>query len=56
VEKELAEVIDGVGHKGGDAEVIGTSLSFAEVEIGKIDAGEEEQRILVVSSKLMLGL
>jgi len=56
VEKELAEVVDGVGDESGNAEVIGTSLAFAKVKIGEVDAGEEEERILVVCRKLVLGL
>ena len=43
MEQELAEVVDGVGDEGGDAEVIGAGLSLTKVKIGEIDAGKEEE-------------
>lgn len=56
VKEELSEVVDGVGHKGGDAEVVGAGLTFAKAEGVEIDAGQEKKRVLVVRSKLVLGL
>jgi hypothetical protein len=56
VEEQLAEVVDGVGDEGGDAEVVGAGLALAEVEVGEVDAGEEEERVLVVGGELVLGL
>jgi hypothetical protein len=56
VKEKLAKVVDGVGDEGGDAEVVGAGLALAEVEVGEVDAGEEEERILVVGGELVLGL
>ena len=56
MEEKLAKVVDGVGNEGGDAEVVGTRLALAELELGHVDTGEIEESILVVCGELVLGL
>ena len=48
VEEELAEVVDAVGDEGRDAEVVGSGLPLALVEVGELYAGEVEERVFVV--------
>jgi hypothetical protein len=40
VEKKLTEVVDGVGDKGSDTEVVGTASALGWGEVFKIDTGE----------------
>lgn len=56
VEEKFAEVVNGVGDKRGDAEVVGASLAFAKVEVCKVDAGEVEERVFVVRCEFVFPL
>lgn len=56
VEEELAEVVDGVGDEGRDAEVVGAVLAVFEGERSDVDAGEVEEGVFVVCSEFGFGL
>jgi hypothetical protein len=56
VEEEFAEVVDGVGDEGGDAEVVGAGLAVAEFEGADVDAGEVEEGVFVVGGEFVLRL
>lgn len=56
MEKKLAEIVDRVGDKGGDTEVICSRLALTEVEIREVNTGEIEERILVIGSEFVLRL
>lgn len=56
VEEELAEVVDGVGDEGCDAEVVGAALGFFRGEGGEVDAGEVEEGVAVVGGEVMFCL
>lgn len=56
VEKELSKVVDGVGDEGSDAEVVGTRLALAELELADVDTREIEEGVFVICRELVLGL
>lgn len=56
VEEELAEVVDGVGDEGCDAEVVGAVLAVFEGEGFDVDTGEVEEGVFVVCSEFGFGL
>ena len=56
MEEEFAEVVDGVGDEGGDAEVVGAGLGVGGGEGGDVDAGEVEEGVFVVGPVVFVGL
>ena len=56
VQEELAEVVDGVGDEGGDAEVVGAGVGLGGGELCDVDAGEVEEGVAVVGGEVLLGL
>ena len=56
VQQQLAEVVDRVRDQRRDAEVVGTRLALAQLEVGEVDAGEEEEGVFVVGGELVLRL
>lgn len=55
VQQQLSKVVDGVGDEGGDAEVVGAGLAVAEFQVVEVNAGKEQQGVLVVCGELVLG-
>lgn len=56
VEQELAEIVDGIGDEGGDAEIVGARLGVFEGERFEVDAGEVEESVFVVGAEVGFGL
>ena len=56
MEQELAEVVDGVGDEGCDAEVVGARLSVSGCESGEINACEVKEGVFVVSAEILVCL
>ena len=56
MEEELAEVVDGVGDEGCDAEIVCTRLGVIRGEDVQINACEVEESVLVVGAEIFVGL
>lgn len=56
VQEELAEVVDGVGDEGGDAEVVGAGDALGFGEVLEVDAGQVEEGVFVKGGEFLLGL
>ena len=56
VQQELAEVVDGVGDQGRDAEVVGAGLEIGGGEGGEVDTGEVEEGVMIIGGEVVFCL
>ena len=56
VQEQLAKIVDGVGYKRRDAEVVGTRLGVVVGQCFEVNTSEIEESILVIGGEVVFSL